>query len=466
MQRSCSSRETWKACPDSKTTGGTCALSSNNSVIENILGKISNPVIQPGLSRMARLLSMLGHPERNFPAVHVVGTNGKGSISAMIESIFVEAGYRTCMYTSPHLVDICERLRFSGSNVPEEELLFSVKNIEKILKEFPSKDKPTYFEVLTAAAFLSISRYKPDLAIVEAGMGGRLDATNIIKNVLLTVISSIGIDHKEYLGTSMKEIALEKFLVMRPGGNSVYSGGDPGLEEIYNRLCMEIGNKGVVSSLNGHLREISVGLAGNSFEMSIEGDHWERYRTGLGGKFQIRNAATVIFSALRLSGSYPRVSLEVIKRGIEKASWPGRLERASFAGIPIIIDGAHNLDGITALAETLSICGVSSKSAVVFAAMKDKDLKGMIREICLSFPSVVFTSVPGSARSADPDELMKIAGEFPGPAELAVEKNPLKAINKASLKYSSVICCGSLFLAGAIKSAEGYQSQGSFDDIA
>lgn len=397
--------------------------------------------------------------------MHVVGTNGKGSISAMIESILLEAGYRTCMYTSPHLVNICERLRFSGSAVSEEELLVSVEYIAKILKDFPQHDKPTYFEVLTAAAFLSISRYKPDLAIVEAGMGGRLDATNIVKNVMLTIISSIGIDHSEYLGANIEEIALEKFLVLRPDGKSVYSGGDFGLEEIYNNICMRIGNKSTVASRSGHFREISIGLDGNSFEISLEGSPWQKYRSGLGGKFQIGNAATAILAASGLSGSYPKISPAAIKNGIEKARWPGRLEITRFNGTSVILDGAHNMDGINALAETLSICGVSEKAAIVFAAMKDKDLSGMIRKLCISFPMIVFTSVPGLARSADPDDLMRIALEFSGPAKLAAEMDPLRAIRSASTEYSNVVCCGSLFLVGAIKEVLGVYCKGDLDEI-
>lgn len=431
-----------------------------------MLGEISSPVIKPGLSRMGRLLSMLEHPERDFPVVHVVGTNGKGSISVMIESVFLEAGYRTCLYTSPHLVDICERLRFSGSSVPGEELLRSVERVGKILKDFSPQEKPTYFEVLTAAVFLLISRYKPDLAIVEAGMGGRLDATNILKNILLTIVSSIGVDHSEYLGANIREIALEKFLVLRPGGESVYYGGDLELENIYKKICKRIGNSGAVASRSGELREISVGLDGNSFVMSLEGAPWRRYRTGLGGKFQIGNAATAISSSSRLSNSYPRISPEVIEAGIEKARWPGRLERASFRGISMILDGAHNLDGINALTETLSLCGVSDRSAVVFAAMKDKNISGMLQKLCLSFPFVVFTSVPGSARSADPEDLMKMASEFSDTADLAVEKDPLSAVNMASAGYPNVVCCGSLFLVGVLKKILEDYEKGNSDDLA
>lgn len=441
-------------------------MSPGGSKIENILGNISNPVIKPGLSRMARLLSMLDHPERDFPAVHVVGTNGKGSISAMLESVFLEAGYRTCMYTSPHLVDICERLRLSGSQITEEGLLTSVKKVDKTLRNFPSSVKPTYFETLTAAAFLSISEFKPDLAIIEAGMGGRLDATNIIKNVLLTVISSIGADHSEYLGSNIEEIALEKFLVLRPKGHSVFSGGDPTLEITYDKICKKIGNKGVISARNGRLSEISIGMNGNSFEISLDDVLRESFYTGMGGGFQVKNAASAIFACLMLSEFYPKISLEVIKAGIKKAGWPARLEKKNLNGIPIILDGAHNLDGIKALVQTLSICGLSSKSAVVFAAMRDKDLKGMLRELCSSFPMLFLTSVPGSPRSADPYELFKTAEKLSCHAELAVELDPFTAIRKASLKYSKIICCGSLFLAGALMKKAAHKRIVDINDIA
>jgi len=416
------------------------------------MNRIANPEIRPGLSRMARLLSLLEHPERDFKAIHVVGTNGKGSVSAMLESIFLESGYRTCMYTSPHLVDICERVRFSGLPVEAEEMLLPLRKIRILLEDTPFVDRPTYFEVFTAAAFSAIGRYKPDVAIIEAGMGGRLDATNIARNVLLTVVTSIGVDHSEFLGQTIEGIALEKFLVLRPGGKSVFSGGNHILEKLYGDICNKIQNSGVIASGPPGVQEISVGLNGNSFKMAPDGTNWRRFETGLGGKFQIENAATAIIAASELSEIFRNISEGSIHEGLRKAMWPGRMEELSFDGVRIILDGAHNPDGVMALAESFRLCGENERTAVVFAAMKDKDLDGMIRIVCSSFPMVVFTTVPGCERSALPSELKMIAEKLNISSSLAVAKDPFDAIRLAEKEYGLVLCCGSLFLGGAIKS--------------
>ncbi len=431
-------------------------MEDHSARVDRILREISNPLIRPGLSRMAKLLSKLGHPERTFRAVHVVGTNGKGSISAMLESILLEAGYSTCMYTSPHLADIGERLRFSGVNARAEDLLPFVMAVAGMLEPNSGPfEKPTYFETLTAAAFMAISSYVPDVAIIEAGMGGRMDATNILSNVSMTVISSLGSDHSEYLGHTLEAIAMEKFLVLRPEGMSVFSGGDRNLEDIYETLCHKIANNGTVASQTGMTRNPSVGIDGNMFEISIDGGPWIEINTSLGGGFQLTNAVTAIIAASRLSLVYPLITLDPIRRGLAVTRWPGRLEKVKFGNGNLILDGAHNPDGISALADTFSLSGLSNSTAVVFGAMKDKDLKSMIRKICDSFPMIVFTAVPGSERSADPESLYRIAKDFNPSADLSIEMEPLTAIEKASKIFDTVLCCGSLFLAGAVKTALG-----------
>ncbi|MDO9507905.1 MAG: cyanophycin synthetase, partial [Thermovirgaceae bacterium] len=244
----------------------------------------------------------------------------------------------------------------------------------------------------------------------------------------------------------------------------VFSGGNPCLEEIYETLCEKIANNGAVASKNVIFRESLVGIDGNSFEISLCGGHWIKFSTSLGGTFQLDNARTAILAASRLSRTYPLITLEAMKRGMAMARWPGRLERTRFGQVSLILDGAHNLGGITALAETLSRCGLSKNSCVVFAAMKDKDLQGMIRKICESFPMVVFTSVPGSNRSADPGDCLRIAKDLSLPVDLYIEKEPFLAIGKASKKYDSIVCCGSLFLVGAVKvDLERYSSHGVTD---
>jgi len=401
---------------------------------------------------MARLMSALGNPERNFQAVHVAGTNGKGSISAMLESIFLKAGYRTCLYTSPHLVEITERIRFCGIPSSKEIFLESVKEVcSAVRSNFDQKNRPTYFEVLTAAAFHSIARYAPDIAIVEAGMGGRLDATNILKGVVMSVIATIGMDHSEFLGPDLGAIAMEKFLVLRPGGISVFSGGNSELESRYDQLCERISNKGLVASREACIKDPETGVDRNSFLLATGNMELGRFTTSLGGIFQLENARTAILAALGLADKYSGINLSTVKSGLSSTDWPGRLEKVSFRGRELILDGGHNLEGVAGTTETLRLCGYSNNCAVVFAAMKDKDLQGMIRKIVENFPFVVFTSVPGTARSANPWNLLDMARTMNTETFLDVEEEPMKAIEKAYGFAGRILCCGSLFLVGEVK---------------
>jgi dihydrofolate synthase/folylpolyglutamate synthase len=427
-------------------------LQDNLSDIENLLQDVSSPLICPGLSRMARLLAALGNPERNFPAVHVAGTNGKGSISAMLESVFLKAGYRTCLYTSPHLVDITERIRFCGVPSSSETFLSSAKEVcDAVRSNFGQSNRPTYFEVLTAAAFHAIANYAPDIAIVEAGMGGRLDATNIMKNVVMSVIASIGMDHSEFLGPDLRTIAMEKFLVLRPGGKSIFSGGNIELESRFQQLCERISNKGVIASREARIKDPETGIDSNSFSLTTKEGELGRFTTSLGGIFQFENARTAILAALALAERFPNIDLAAVRNGLLATDWPGRLEKVSFRGRELILDGGHNLEGVSGTTETLLLCGYSSNCAVVFAAMKDKDLKGMIDKIVRNFPFVVFTSVPGTARSANPRILLDMARAMKTGTLLEVEEEPMKAIEKASALAGRILCCGSLFLVGEVK---------------
>ncbi|MDD4023528.1 MAG: Mur ligase family protein, partial [Synergistales bacterium] len=413
--------------------------------------EMATPYIRPGLSRIAALLGKMGHPERSFPVVHVVGTNGKGSVSAMIEAIFLDAGYSTCLYTSPHLSDITERLRFSGTPIDRELLIASLKRIGSLQGEgMDPGSRSTYFEVLTAAAFDAIAAYSPDVAVIEAGMGGRLDATNMARNVVLTVITTIGSDHAHFLGGTLEEIAMEKFRVLRPDGISVFSGRPFCLEGAYLDLCRRIGNDGeTLRSVK--ISDPTIALEGNTFDISIRGTDPFSVRTSLGGTFQVENAALALLATKRLSSLYPRIDKKAMIGGLGKTRWSGRLERIDHHGREIVLDGAHNPEGIQALVETFNIMGTAQDHAVVFAVMRDKDLGGMVSRICNAFPMVVFTSIPGMERAACPDFLQEISRSFPGNCESLSVNDPIDALQVAFRRYRKVVVCGSLYLSGYLK---------------
>ena len=203
--------------------------------LEEKLAMLAGPGINPGLGRISRLLLLLDNPERKFKAIHIVGTNGKGSTSVTIASILKESGYTVAVYTSPHLISPGERLVINGKKISPDRWQNSLLKVEELIKEDSSLSEkpPTYFEIITAIAFFIIAEEKVDIAVVEAGLGGRLDATNILKNVILTLLVSISIDHTEYLGNSLREIANEKFAVLRKDVPAVFQGGDDYLNSLF-----------------------------------------------------------------------------------------------------------------------------------------------------------------------------------------------------------------------------------------
>ncbi|HOG13911.1 MAG TPA: Mur ligase family protein [Synergistales bacterium] len=432
-----------------------------SETIEGRLQDMSSPYIRPGLSRIAALLSKMGHPERAFPAVHLVGTNGKGSVSAMIESLFLEAGYSTCLYTSPHLTDITERLRFSGVPVDRGVLLRSLDRVESALGgQGDSGSRPTYFEVLTAAAFDAIADRSPDVAIIEAGMGGRLDATNMVKDVALTVITAIGFDHSQFLGGTLEEIANEKFSVLRPGGRSVFSGTPKTLQGLFLERCKGIGNTGEILSRSVEIRGLKVSLEGNHFEISLRSGEYLPVKTALGGTYQVENAALALLSAQALSFRYPRMDLKTAAGGLERTRWRGRLEKIRYGDCELVLDGAHNPQGVHALADTFEALGMACEYAVIFTAMKDKALEDMVARICGSFPMVAFTRVPDMERSAEPDFLLDMSRPYAKKCVTLSFEDPMSALEEVSRRYKKIIICGSLYLLGYMMTRLSLKAEG------
>ena len=318
--------------------------------LEDRLNRCSSPGIRPGLERLARLLSCLGNPERSFSAVHVLGTNGKGSTSATLESIWMEAGHRVALYTSPHLQSLGERLRVNGEPLDVETWLEAQDRLEGAIRgnALLRDDPPTYFENLTALAFLLIERSSVDVAIMEAGMGGRCDATNLVRRVLCTLITPIGLDHQKFLGDTLQAVASEKFAAVRPHTPAVYAGGESALEEQFLAACGTHGAEGFLlpqlvtaSHIRGTLKETTMDLHLHN------GWVLEEAMTPLIGPHQAMNAALACSAALCLHSSFP-ITEEAVRRGLERTQWAGRFEY--IAGTPaVILDGAHNAHGMKGL---------------------------------------------------------------------------------------------------------------------
>lgn len=365
------------------------------------LDSLQGSGIRPGLGRMRALLRLLGRPHRKYESVIVAGTNGKGSVSAMLASILTESGKRTAHYTSPHLVDIRER--WTIDREPIDSAL-----LDECIEELRAKSTtvtPTYFEALTLIAFLAFAKRQCEVAVLEVGMGGRLDATNVVKP-LASVITPISYDHTDFLGNTIRKIAAEKAGVIHRGAVVLTSNDDPAVLEVLRRRAAKFGNRFVQVT--------------------------EEHDTPLAGPFQRRNAGLAVRTARELT-----IDERAIARGVENTRWRGRLERIERAGKSIWIDGGHNAHAARAIAPFLD-ANVPRPRLLVFGIMRDKDVDAVKAALYPLFDRVI-TTEPYPPRSVPAAELGGAAIPEPDEAFAAAMRAPER----------SVVIVGSLYLAGA-----------------
>ena len=390
------------------------------------LDSLQGSGIRPGLARMRALLRALGRPERAVPAIVVAGTNGKGSTSATLDSILRASGYRTGLYTSPHLVDLRERWMIDGAPISEELLEHSIALLRGARRApLPvgahggRPPTPTYFEALTLIAFIAFREARCDVAVLEVGMGGRLDATNVVKPIA-SVITPVGFDHMEYLGNTIRKIAAEKAGIIHRGAVVLTSNSDPIVLDVLRKRAAKFGDRFVV----------------------VDSEH----DTPLAGAFQRRNAALAVRAAEELRAVLPKITPASIERGVRATRWRGRLERMSIAGKDVWIDGGHNAHAVAAvvpfLAETLA-----PPRVLVFGIMGDKDVADVARILFPHFALVVATE-PYPPRSAPAAELVALAQNMG--IDAVAEPDPRRALERAlASRGQSLFVGGSLYLAGA-----------------
>ncbi|MFY9269511.1 MAG: folylpolyglutamate synthase/dihydrofolate synthase family protein [Candidatus Manganitrophaceae bacterium] len=356
--------------------------------------------IQPGLERTALLLSLLDHPERKFRSVHIGGTNGKGSTAAMVASILRRGGYRVGLYTSPHLIDFSERISLSGKPIPEADLV----RLTDFLRTRIAADAPeleghlTFFEFTTAIAFLYFAEQKVDLAVVEVGLGGRFDATNLLAP-LVSAITQIGLDHERYLGHTISEIAFEKAGIIKEETPVVTGATQPEVLALF---------EGVASSRRAPLFRIGheIWIKGNRPERFLYRGVRERIvGTSLLGHHQIRNAAVALGIVERLQERGVVLSEEAILEGLRRVEWAGRLE--SIRERPrIYLDGAHNPSGARTLAEFLKEVDPDrrGKHWLIVGIMQDKKIPDILAPL-LSWVDEIVLTRPDIERAAEPERL-------------------------------------------------------------
>ena len=352
-----------------------------------------------GLEGTRELLAALGDPQQRFRSVHVAGTNGKGSVCALVERVLRDAGPTTGLYTSPHLVDFRERIRVNG-RWPDEAVL--LERLEAI-RALPAGRDRTFFEVATALAFDHFAREGVDWAVVEAGLGGRLDSTNVLAPTV-TAISSIGLDHAEVLGTTHEAIAIEKAGILKPGVPVVsgveHDSASPTIEKIAHREGAPfVHARDVVD-----VREVQSGPWGTRLSVTVSpwGTFW--LSLGLRGRHQIENARVALAILRALVEQGVSVPLDALRSGFADVRWPGRLEPCVNAR-RLWWDGAHNLDGIRRLVQTWrDDMGMEPPVAIVFAVARDKDAHGMLARLHAFAPDArLLVTRTRSERAADPE---------------------------------------------------------------
>ena len=402
-----------------------------------------------GLAAISSVCDRLGRPQERLPSVLIGGTNGKGSTAATLSAIARAAGVRAGLYTSPHLMRVTERVRFLEQDISEAELDDLLSRLFHAADAAPEVPL-TYFEAMTAAAFLAFAERDLDLAILEVGLGGRFDATNVAP-ASLSAITSVSLDHVEELGTSLHAIAREKAGIFRRGKPAlVHTTSEEALETL--RACAEDSG----ASLHDVAHETSrtgteTGIAGTRFALQTPVRLYAMF-TPLPGLHQASNVACAVRASELLAGSFPDLTPEAIRAGVAATRWPGRLESFWVRGRLVLLDGCHNEEGAVAVARSLDAAGFGRAAGLIFGAMADKDIEAIAAALFPAVRRVVVVAVPGP-RAASPEELQRRAGPFH--EDLSVAESLDGALKRLlSLPGTDpIIVAGSLYLVGEARAS-------------
>ena len=332
--------------------------------------------IKPGLERMAWMLEELGNPQDNLKAVHIVGTNGKGSTVNALQTIFSQAGYEVGTFTSPYIIDFKERISINGQMISEENLLGLVERVkpvvERLLKE-TEHENATEFEIITVLMFLYFGQVHPvDIAFIEAGMGGLHDSTNLF-SPLVVICPSIGLDHQAVLGNTHAEIATEKAGVLKNGASFIYATDRTDVRDVFKQKANEEGSKTYELG-----KDFTAEGSSHSFDFIYKEQRLEGIALAMAGQHQVANASLAIMASLLLQKDYPKVTPELIKDALAHASWLGRTE---FLMPNLMIDGAHNNESVKVLIDLLRSEYADKDIELLFAAIDTKPIDSMLAQL-------------------------------------------------------------------------------------
>lgn len=394
---------------------------------------------KPGLERIGELCHALGDPQKSLKFIHVAGTNGKGSFCSMIESVLREAGYKTGLFTSPYVKEFGERMRFCGENISESEL----SDITEYVKPFADamKDKPTEFELISAIGFEFFKRKNCDIVILEAGMGGRLDSTNIIETAELSVITGISLEHTAFLGDTVEKIAGEKAGIIKEGVPVLFGGGSDSVREVIVSKAGEMRSELYQTRID-LLSNVSSTLDGTSFDFGDRRD----VKLSLLGLYQPRNAANVLTAIDILKSRGMDIPENAVREGLRKTTWHARFEIIKKDPL-VVFDGAHNPEGIGVAVESIKHYFGDKKVVILTGVMKDKDyeyIASRFSEIAVSG----YTITPDNPRALSAEEYSKTLRAY------GIKATPCDSVSNAlemamvdaKDRNTALVCLGSLYM--------------------
>lgn len=423
------------------------AIEQLNALTPELYTRAGHPRHKFSLDEIRILLVELGDPHKQFPSVLIAGTNGKGSTAATLASILQAAGVRTGLYTSPHLQRANERIRMEGAEIDDDAFARSfflvLDGAHRLVEQGRLPQFPSYFEILTAQAFLRFAEARAEMAVLEVGMGGRLDATNVVEP-LLSIITDISLDHMEWLGETIAQIAREKAGILRQGGTMITLPQHPEANQVLGEVATELDVRAVsavpympaTAQVEGAYRVEALGA-----EISVD--------SPLRGVHQHRNLALAVAAAVELKRSFGfPVTPAAIEAGIQQTRWPGRLERIEADGVEWILDVAHNPAGMWALRAGLrAFLKESQPHAVVFSCLRDKPVREMTQILFPLFERVILAPMQ-AARAASMEDLLAAARATGTPATAA--DSVREAVRTASERAAGgvAVICGSVYLVG------------------
>lgn len=399
---------------------------------------ISWTFCKPGLERIGELCERLGNPERELKFIHVAGTNGKGSTASMLSSILTEAGYKVGLYTSPYIYRFNERMRVAGEDIPDDTLASITEYVRPIADSMT--DKPTEFELITAIAFEYFKREGCDVVVLEAGLGGRLDSTNIITTPLLSIITGIALDHTAFLGDTVEKIAFEKAGIIKSGVPVLYGGEDMSAQAVIAAVADERGSDFYTTDYS----RLTV-RAAESFGTVFDYKERKSLEIRLLGSYQPRNASLVTDAVDILRSRGLNISEDALRRGLLAARWRARFEVLQ-KNPTVIFDGAHNPQGIDAAVDSIKQYFGDERVVIVTGVLKDKDYDYIASRLA-GVARCVFTLTPDNQRALSAEEYARVILSHGAPATAcgSIAEALRLGIAAAKDEGTAVCCLGSLY---------------------